>query len=181
MARQSQTSTAVLGVLSIESATGYEIRRAIAEILGHFWHESFGQIYPCLAELESAGLIRSRPGERAGSSRFEITSAGRRRLRELLAEPATPQPPRNGTLLRTFFGHALPPADLGRLLDEVESQARGHLSAYGAIRDGIAAEDGYDEHGPYWEATIRAGELAAGAQLTWVVETRAALLGSPVS
>ena len=49
MARQAQTSTAVLGVLSIGSLTGYEIRQAISTVLGHFWHESFGQIYPCLA------------------------------------------------------------------------------------------------------------------------------------
>jgi DNA-binding PadR family transcriptional regulator len=181
MARQSQTSTAVLGVLSIEPATGYEIRRAISDVLGHFWHESFGQIYPCLTELEEAGLVRSRPGDRAGSSRFEITAAGRRRLRELLTEPAVPQAPRNGTLLRTFFGHALPSPDLGRLLDEVESEARGRLGSYAGIRRSIEAEDGYGQHGPYWEATIRAGELAAEAQLAWVVETRGTLLGSAVS
>jgi DNA-binding PadR family transcriptional regulator len=46
MARQAQTSTAVLGALSVEPMTGYEIRQVIADVLGHFWHESFGQIYP---------------------------------------------------------------------------------------------------------------------------------------
>ena len=91
MARQSQTSTAVLGVLSIEPATGYEIRQAITEILGHFWHESFGQIYPCLGALEKDGLVRSRPGDRSGSSRFEITAAGRidrpEAIRQLSSRP----------------------------------------------------------------------------------------------
>jgi DNA-binding PadR family transcriptional regulator len=175
MARQSQTSTAVLGVLSIEPATGYEIRQAIGDILGHFWHESFGQIYPCLAALEKDGLVRSRPGERSGSSRFEITAAGRRRLRELLSASPASQPPRNGVLLRTFFGHSLPPEALARMLDTVESEATARLNSYARIREGIATEAAYEEHRPYWEATIRAGELTSQAQLTWVQETRAAL------
>jgi DNA-binding PadR family transcriptional regulator len=178
MARAAQTGTAVLGVLSIESATGYEIRQAISEVLGHFWHESFGQIYPCLVELEKDGLVTSRPGERAGSSRFEITTAGRARLQALLSEPPIPQPPRNGLLLRTFFGHALPAVDLTSMLDDAERDARARLESYSAIRGEIAREDGYEHHGPYWEATLRAGELTAEAQITWVTETRRALSDS---
>jgi DNA-binding PadR family transcriptional regulator len=175
MARAAQTATAVLGVLSIEPATGYEIRQAIAEVLGHFWHESFGQIYPCLAQLEKDGQITSRPGERSGSSRFEITRAGRARLRALLSEPPVQPPPRNGVLLRTFFGHAVPSSTLVEMLDDVERDARSRLASYAGIRAEIAREDGYEQHGPYWEATIRAGELTAQAQLTWVAETRATL------
>ena len=181
MARAAQTATAVLGVLSIEPATGYEIRQAITEVLGHFWHESFGQIYPCLAQLEADGFITSSPGERAGSSRFTITPAGRAHLSVLLSEPPAQQPPRNGVLLRTFFGHAVPPATLEAMLASVEQEATSRLAAYAGIRAGIAEEDGYDEQAPYWEATIRAGELASQAQLTWVTETRAALSGPPLS
>jgi DNA-binding PadR family transcriptional regulator len=176
MARTAQTATAVLGTLSIEPLSGYEIRQAITDVLGHFWHESFGQIYPCLAELEHDGLVRRTPGPRPRSSRFEITAAGRLRLRALLAEPPAPQPPRNGVLLRVFFGSSLEADDLGRLLDEAEAQARDRMASYAAIRDGIATEGDYAAHTPYWEATIRAGELTAEATLTWVAETRAALI-----
>jgi DNA-binding PadR family transcriptional regulator len=177
MARKPQTSTAVLGALSVGPLTGYEIRQVISTVLGHFWHESFGQIYPCLAELERSGLVSSSPGDRRGSSRFEITAAGQRRLAELLAEPPVPQPPRNGVLLRVFLGHALPPDDLDRLLASVEESASARLDAFAGIRVGMALEPAYPEHGRYWEATIRAGELAATAQLTWVAETRTGLLG----
>ena len=176
MARQSQTATAVLGVLSIAPATGYEIRQAVGSVLGHFWHESFGQIYPCLAELEADGLVQASPGERANSRRYEITAAGRVQLAKLLAEPPTPQPPRNGTLLRVFFGRAQPPEDLAALLDARAAEARDRLATFAAIRTELAAEEAYVEHVPYWTATIRAGELAAEAQLAWVAESRAALL-----
>jgi DNA-binding PadR family transcriptional regulator len=176
MARQSQTSTAILGVLSIEPLTGYEIRQAIAAVLGHFWHESFGQIYPCLADLERDSLVRSHPGERPRSSVFEITTAGRTRLRELLREPVAPQPPRNGVLLRTFFGTSLAREDLAGMLDDVEIKAGERSAAFARLRAVITAEPAYPQHGAYWEATIRAGELANAAQLQWVEETRAALL-----
>jgi DNA-binding PadR family transcriptional regulator len=176
MARQAQTSTAVLGALFIEPMTGYEIRQAISTILGHFWHESFGQIYPCLADLEASGDVRSTPGDRPGSTRYEITPAGRSRLQDLLREPAVPQPPRNGTLLRVFFGRALPPGDLDALLAADEEAAQARLAGYAAIRAGIADEADHAEHSPFWLATLRAGELSTEAHLTWLRETRAALI-----
>jgi DNA-binding PadR family transcriptional regulator len=175
MARQAQTSTAVLGVLSIEPLTGYEIRQAITSVLGHFWHESFGQIYPCLAALTADGFVGATPGDRPGSTRYEITRAGRERLLDLLVDVPPPQPPRNPVLLRVFFGHALPPDSLDTLLARTEADARARLGTYEGIRAAIVDEPAYAEHGPYWEATIRAGELTAQAQLTWAAETRAAL------
>jgi DNA-binding PadR family transcriptional regulator len=181
MARATQTTTAVLGVLSIEPLTGYEVRRVIGDVLGHFWHESFGQIYPCLAELEAGGLVNRRPGKRQRSSIYEITTAGRDRLRELLAEAVVPQPPRNGLLLRVFFGRTMPAADLADLLDDTERDSRARLEAYSVIRAGMVKEYPYAEHGRYWEATIRAGELAAQAQLAWATETRSALVEVPAT
>lgn len=175
MARASQTRTAVLGVLTIEPATGYEIRKGITEVLGHFWHESFGQIYPCLAELVEEGLVEAVAGDRARSSRFRITRAGRQRLQELLEEPVAAQPPRNGLLLRTFFGQAMTPRALATALDSAEQEARARLGSYAAIRSDIADDPGYAEHGRFWEATLRAGELTAEASLTWVRETRESL------
>ena len=79
--RSSQTRTAVLGALSIEPMTGYAVREAIRETLGHFWSESFGQIYPALARLRDEGLVASAEAGRSGSSMHSLTAAGRRQLR----------------------------------------------------------------------------------------------------
>ena len=96
MARTSQTELAVLGALSTGAMTGYEVRAAITQTLGAFWHESFGQIYPTLSRLEASGAIRpadaspdDRPSRAGGTSRrrYAITSAGQMQLRTLLAEP----------------------------------------------------------------------------------------------
>jgi DNA-binding PadR family transcriptional regulator len=50
-----QTELAILGGLSIEPMTGYALRENIRNVLGHFWSESYGQIYPTLTELERNG------------------------------------------------------------------------------------------------------------------------------
>ena len=176
MARQAQTAAAVLGALSIEPMSGYEIRQAITTVLGHFWHESFGQIYPCLAELERDGLVSATPGPRPRSSKYRITPSGRARLHDLLAEPPTPQPPRNGVLLRVFFGSALSRDEIAALLDEQEAAALGRLATYAGIRAGIAQEPDTAEHHRFWLATVRAGELAAQATVQWVTESRTELL-----
>lgn len=176
MARTAQTRTAVLGALSVEPMTGYELRQAITTVLGHFWHESFGQIYPTLADLEAEGLVTASPGDRANSRRFALTAAGRNALRDLLSEPPVPQPPRNGTLLRVFFGPALGPDALAALLDSEEAEVRTRLATYAGIRAGLIAEAEHPDHAPYWLATVRAGELSAQAHLQWLEETRAALL-----
>ena len=176
MARTSQTRTAVLGALSVEPMTGYELRQAITSVLGHFWHESFGQIYPTLADLATEGLVTASPGDRANSRRFAITDAGRAALRDLLTEPPAPQPPRNGTLLRVFFGSALGTDALNALLESQEIEVRARLATYSAIRDGLIAEAEHPDHVPYWLATVRAGELSAQAHLQWLEETREALL-----
>lgn len=176
--RSSQTRTAVLGALSIEPMTGYAVREAIRETLGHFWSESFGQIYPTLAELEREGLVERQGGARTGSSAFALTPAGRTQLRTLLAEPPQPAAPRNGVLLRLFFGRTLGPAACAELVHDARRRAEDQLAALAAAR----ADHDHAEHAgdsPYWMLTIAAGEHAARATLAWADEALATLAGLP--
>ena len=108
----STTPFAILGLLSIEPMSGYDIRRNLEESLGHFWSESYGQIYPTLKKLEAARLIAAARQAAPDTRRrklYTLTAAGRARLRMWLSEPPKPQPPRNELLLKLFFGrHASP-------------------------------------------------------------------------
>ena len=63
-------------MLSVQSMTGYAVREAIRDVLGHFWNESFGQIYPTLAQLQRDGLVQRSQGERSGSSVYAIAAPG---------------------------------------------------------------------------------------------------------
>lgn len=174
MSRRPQTELAVLGALSTGSMTGYEVRAAITEILGDFWQESFGQIYPALNALEQAGAIaRSSPGRTSGS-RFEITPAGTVLLRERLAEPHHATPPRNGLLLRLFFGTQLPPGRSRELLEAEIERAEVALARFAAIRADMDTEPPGAEH-DYRALTLAYGEHHARAHLAWATEALRAL------
>lgn len=188
MARSSQTHLAVLGALSVEPMTGYAVRAAITQTLGHFWSESFGQIYPTLTELTARGEIRPTEPGRTSGSRFELTDAGRSRLRELLAEPAAVSPPRNGLLLRLFLGGQLGSAHCRALVQESADLASAMLAGYATIRTEteaeIAAARAADDtaaaaSAAYRLLTLSAGEYAAHAHLAWAAETLATLATLP--
>ncbi len=179
MARGAQTDLAVLAVLSVAPMTGYAVREAIRDQLGHFWSESFGQIYPTLASLSAAGLVQKRPAERAGSSQFTLTEAGRSRLLELLQTPEVTTPPRNGLMLRVFFGHTLGPDAVAALVRETREQVLDQLAAFEAITRLMATETDHAEHRPYWQLTVSAGRHSAEAALAWCDEALATLATLP--
>jgi DNA-binding PadR family transcriptional regulator len=155
--------------------TGYALRQAIRDVLGHFWSESFGQIYPTLASLQRRGLVaRVRAGR---STQYTITDAGLAQLAQLLRAPVQHAPPRNGLLLRLFFGRQLGPLECQRLVLDARREAEQLLVRY----EGIRAEIGNDteteaDHG-YWLLTVAAGEHAARATIAWADESLGVLVG----
>jgi DNA-binding PadR family transcriptional regulator len=175
MPRATQTDLAVLAVLSIEPMTGYALRDAIRVHLGAFWSESFGQIYPALARLRDEGLVTAGDGDRSGSSVHSLTPAGRARLVELMREPPGSTPPRNGMLLRLFFGSVLGAAACRDLVADARAQAIAMLDAMAIARRDTEAEPDDLPQRPYWLMTISAGEHTARAAIAWADETLAAL------
>jgi len=174
MARASRTDLAVLGALSIEPMTGYAVRAGIRDVLGHFWSESYGQIYPTLARLEADGFVERQPGERPRSSVYGLTPSGRERLLVLLLAPDEPSPPRNGLLLRLFFGHVLGAEEVERLVRVHRERATDQLARLAAARAEI---DPDDAHGPFALLTVSAGEHSARAALAWADEALGVLDG----
>ncbi len=84
---------ALLGLVEIEPAHGYELHQKLHQQLGEIWRASRSQTYNILARLEEQGYIRGRTeaqANRPSRRRFELTSAGRQRLEEWLITPSTP-------------------------------------------------------------------------------------------
>jgi DNA-binding PadR family transcriptional regulator len=175
--RMSTTSTdlAVLGALSVEPMSGYALREAIRDVLGHFWSESFGQIYPALASLEAEGFVERIEGSRPTASLFAITAAGRERLRELVRAPLPSRPPRHGALLRLYFGRHLGSAGCLEIVDGAHAQAIASLATYAAIRAEIEADTEHTDDAPFWLTTLDFGERTARATVEWAEATRRAL------
>jgi PadR family transcriptional regulator, regulatory protein AphA len=99
------TAYVILGLLDAKPRTGYEIKRTVDDSTRFFWAASYGQIYPELRRLRSAGLVTSERDDAGGRkrTRHRITAAGRRELRRWLAEPAQATELRDEKLLKLFF------------------------------------------------------------------------------
>ena len=54
---------AVLGLLNGTPMHGYELRKRLYTVLGAFRALSYGSLYPCLHELQDAGLITAEQDE----------------------------------------------------------------------------------------------------------------------
>ncbi len=174
MASSDQTQTAVLGALSVMPMTGYALREEIRDTLGHFWGESFGQIYPALTELEREGMVQREAGG-GRSSRFVITDAGIARLRGLLSEPPQPPRPRNGVMLRLFFGRQLGPEACIQLVLDAKANAEAQLAAMQAARRELEQAQHLANDLPYILLTISGGEHGARAAIAWADEALATL------
>jgi len=174
--RQNRTRYVILGMLSTQPMNGYALRRAIETTVGHFWQESYGQLYPALRSLAREGLVREvkaagrdKAGARQGAA-FEVTSRGREALASWVAVPPVLEPGRNELLLKVFFGGVVPPAVTLKNLAAVGEAVRGKLARLDAVAedwDELAA--GHPD-APLWRLTLDFGRLFMNTALKWLEE-----------
>ncbi len=169
------TADALLGILSLGAMSGYELRQTIAGSIGNFWSESFGQIYPTLKRLESDGLIRGAEGDRAGSTVYSLTDAGRERLLEWLAVMPRAQVNRDESLLKLFFGNLAAPENVQEHITERRRLAAESLARFERMEPEMRREHAGHAGLPFWLMTLRYGIAEAQMTLAWCDETLAEL------
>ena len=108
MAREKKIDMVILGLLSHEDLTGYDIKKRIDGAISFFWKGSFGNIYPALKDMESQQLITKETATVGGREKitYHITKNGTKRLGEWLKEDQASNELRYETLLKLFFGGA---------------------------------------------------------------------------
>jgi PadR family transcriptional regulator AphA len=108
---------ALLGLLADHAMTGYDLTRTFDRSLANVWPASHSQIYPELARLSSAGLIRHTASGSRGKKFYEITPSGLEEIRRWLrTEPDHGS--RNPAFLRVFFLWLIEPDEAIRFLEE---------------------------------------------------------------
>ena len=174
MARRSRTEQAILGFLTWCPMSGYDIKKVIDASIGHFWNESYGQIYPILKRLADSGYVIAE-GFKSSVGRpsdiYRLTDEGRLALTDLLEQPPDPEPPRNELLLKLFFGRSLPSEVCIRHIERHREQAVSRLETYAAIDRDIRRQHGQSPDLPYWLMTLSNGKHALRAQIAWCDET----------
>lgn len=175
--RTARTPMVLLGLLTIEPMTGYELRQSVEQTVGHFWRESYGQIYPALRALRDDGLVEvlEDAGGPRGRKVYAITEAGRDALHDWLAEPPVPSVPRNELLLKLFFGRHGPPGALRSMLRQARDRALAEIGALGEVRAQLERQEADAPDLSWWLLTVDLGERVAQARLAWARDALDAL------
>lgn len=121
---------AMLGFLSWEAFTGYELKKIFAESDTLSWSGNSNQIYKTLVELHQEDLVslEIQPQEdRPNRKVYTITEKGLAELKEWLL--LTPEPPlqKNPFLLQLAWASQLSAGEIEGLLEKYEEKLRTQL------------------------------------------------------
>jgi DNA-binding PadR family transcriptional regulator len=124
MEQLSPTAYVILGMVSREPRSGYEIKAIVDNTVRFFWAASYGQIYPELKRLSEAGLIAGSDAPRGDRKRtvYEITADGEAELRDWLRRPPETAEMREEGLLKLFFSGLLEPEEAVATLQAMRAE-----------------------------------------------------------
>ena len=123
---------ALLGLLAVEPASGYDLKRAINRSTYFIWNATGPQIYNTLHKLREEGYITSKSQAQKGKPDkhiHTITASGRTALKTFMSEPIRASVTRDEVLLRIFFGNFASSDTIKRELEAYLDRIR-HERAY---------------------------------------------------
>ncbi|MGH3564144.1 MAG: helix-turn-helix transcriptional regulator [Mycobacterium sp.] len=149
-------SYVMLGMLSVGSKSGYEIRRSAELSLRYFWAVSPAQIYTELARLEDAKLVRGVDGARGNRPRrtFRLTAAGRKALRTwLLQDDLGRLEIRDPFLLKLFFADVLDADEVHDIIELAQARSRAAMQTVERVAS-PAAKKTLERHGAAYPSRV---------------------------
>lgn len=177
MAAEKKIDCVILGLLSHEDLTGYEIKKRMDTSLKYFWGASYGSIYPALSDLAARGLAAKRDGAENKRNKiiYSITDEGRNYLREWLKTPVEKDELRYETLLKLFFGHeggvSQTIAHIDSFQEKIERELPALIRAADILKDHTDTDDAHQ----YYLLTVEFGIRSYRAYLEWCEDAKAAL------
>lgn len=178
MARTNKSKPALLALLSLGPKTGYDIQRDIRRTIGHFWSESYGQIYPALRLIVEEGLatVERQPQDGKPDRKvYAITQQGHAALQAWLHAAPEPPPVRNEMLLKLFVGWQAAPDALMSHLTGLKEHFSSQLVQFGDFERFLKREMRNNPDAMYWLMTVRSGHLYVQARLQWCEEAMSLL------
>jgi PadR family transcriptional regulator AphA len=170
------TMEALLGLLSMEPMSGYDLKQRIDFSIGNFWRESYGQIYPALRTLEEEGLVSSQEKGKAGRKVYRLTEGGQERLQQWLTITPRPWVPRHETLLKLFFGDNVPTAISLAHIADLRRRFTADLERYEVTGAHLLRSHPKHPALPYWLMTLNYGRDEARMIVNWCDESSKLLL-----
>jgi PadR family transcriptional regulator, regulatory protein AphA len=182
MPRDESTSFALLGLLSIEPMSGYDMRRHLKDSMSYFWSESYGQIYPALKRLTAEGLIQPMAVKATGKRErqvYRIAPKGRANLKQWLGLLPRTLQPRDEFLLKLFLGSSAPEGAIANHIRVHKAEQEKSLATYQIIRDFVRRERSSYPDQKYWLLLLSRAMALRQTEIGWCDEALA-LLGQNV-
>lgn len=174
MGRKSRSKYAILGILTQGSRSGYDIKKEITGSIDHFWHESYGQIYPTLKQLHDDGLVNKTTELQDGRPNrnvYTITETGREALLDWLRQPVELLPGRNELLLKLFFGRNLASQENIEHLASHRQRMVASRQLYRQMAENLQVKIPDHPDLPYYLITLNHGLHVTQAIADWCDET----------
>lgn len=182
MAKENKSRYAILGMLALQPASGYQIKKLMEESTSNFWSESYGQIYPILKQLTEEGLATSHTEKQEGKPErniYTLTAQGKAELVNWLTEPVEEAPERIEILLKLFFGQLVPVQEnithIRRFLELQQSLLRKYQGIEAYLHECLRGEASDTASLTYATITVRYGIHHCQALLAWCEESLATL------
>ncbi len=170
---------ALLGLLTYQPMTGYELKQFFDSTIKHFWNAELSQIYPTLKALEEQGWLEkhvevqeTRPNRKV----YEITEAGCGEYQRWVREPMLPADLRDPFMIKVFFGTELPAEDMLVLLRRQKEEQQKVLAFDDMVmRKRISHAQEHEEystrHALYWTLTLEMSMAYRRAYIQWCDES----------
>lgn len=113
--------TLCLGLLTVQEACGYDLKKTFETSFKHFFPAGYGSIYPALADLADAGLVSCREIPQVGKPDrkvYRITEAGETAFINALNRTDPQHKLRSEFLAMIYFSDRIDNARLADLLDD---------------------------------------------------------------
>ncbi len=165
----------ILGLLTHEPMSGYDIKQLLERFSWLIGSPSFGSLYPTLHSLLGEGLVTVEVIPREDQiprKIYTITETGRRQLREWVDQPAAPDTHLKAFITRLILANNLSAGRLVRHLEQRRSQVTDHRTALKQATDTLGRKG---DRGQY--LALDYSLALADAELAWLDRTLERLSG----
>ncbi len=167
---------AMLGLLSIQSMTGYELKHmAFDQTISHFWQADQAQIYRTLASMEAKGWLTSEltvQTDRPNKRLYHVTDAGQAELLNWLNQPQSPPVYREPFLVQMFFGAVLRNEQVLAQIERHRQHHQANLAEYDRIAAIPTLNEPADRQRAFWRMTLDLGRAIEQTYVDWLERCR---------
>lgn len=173
---------AILGILSCNPLTGYDLKKIIRDSSFMYWSGNNNQIYKSLVELLNEGFVTNEVQHQESSPSkkiYTITKEGLAELKQWVL--STPEPPefKKTFLVQLAWADQLSTDELNTLLSQYEYEVKMQIVMQQEIRRrGTFTSDRTPREKLIWDMIYQNIISAYETELAWVKQLQTNLLGS---